>query len=83
MAEYRADQFTLTSEGWYVAEASDLGICAVEFPPDEVVVRAASGAEHHFTYSHVEMDASGEDVAGWRYRSEARNIIAGLLIIND
>ena len=71
----------------YVAEASDLRIGQ---PPWNISVGLNDSVAFPFTLTHVDYDASGEDIAGWNYKptmeAVSRNsALAGykVLIIND
>lgn len=68
----------------YVAEASELGIAVGQLDP---VVNIDG---NHFVYSGTDRDASGEDIAGWRFKPTQASLFknpslegASVLIIND
>ena len=69
-----ATQLTMCHDGTLVTEASDLGL---RHWLDQVTVVGDAGPK---TFTYVATDDSGEEVAGYRYRSPDGQV---LLIIND
>lgn len=82
MTIFTADQFTRTERtnakgakvNVLVAEASELGLRAT---PREVWVKCQHNT---LLFKHVDTEMSGEDIAGWRFRSLGGTEV---LIIND
>lgn len=66
-------EFSRSSDGTYVAEASDLG-----WPPGQHAHSISLDAEV-LVYVSTDKTSDGEDVAGWRYASNRRRA----LVIND
>lgn len=69
-----SQQLTICDDGSLVTEASDIGL---RHWRDQITVIGDAGPK---TFTFVAKDISGEDVAGYRYRSPDGQI---LLIIND
>ena len=60
---FRANQFTYVAHSkTYIAEASDLGLGPGSLD-SQLMLEGYS-----FMYYKTDMDASGEDIVGWRYR---------------
>ena len=82
---FRANQFTYLPETkTYVAEASELGI------PPGVMRQQVQLDGYDFMYVNTDMDASGEDIVGWRFKPTMATVQrnpsmagTGVLIIND
>jgi hypothetical protein len=83
--EYGAQQLMTSEMHWqhktqtFVAEISELR----DFFPTKVIVLTSekTGNTMTFKYYDTDMDATGEDIYGWRYVAEKAEI--ELLIIND
>jgi hypothetical protein len=74
--EYNPDTRT------YIAEASTLGIGS---PAQYISIDG-----YAFMFTHADTDASGEDIAGWRFKPTMNSVSlnsalagCGVLIIND
>lgn len=82
---FTTEQFQLQEMNkCYVAEASELGLAPGAMSPDLYL------NDNRFQYYGTDMDASGEDVAGWRFKPSMGTLkmsptFAGwtVLIIND
>lgn len=82
---FRTEQFQLQTENKsYVAEASELGLGPGTMAPHLYL----NG--NLFQYHSTDYDASGEDIAGWRFKPAMQTVqkspvFAGwtVLIIND
>lgn len=78
---FRSSQFTYIKEkDVLVADASDLffgSASAIDITSER------TGRTVRFTFKGREYDASGEDVAGYRFTSSAPGISTEILIIND
>lgn len=81
--EFNSKQFELNPHTHtYIAEASTLGLPLGEVPSEITIVigQPSLCAKMDFRFKEAEMDASGEDVAGWRYINNAGTTV---LVIND
>jgi hypothetical protein len=74
-----AAKFIRGPKGTYTAEISDLGL---RERPDEFDFVISNGTVLHFVLAGCDMDASGEDVYGWKYESAGTPVLKAL-IIND
>lgn len=75
-----ANKFTLSEDGTYVAEISELQRRTV--PVRFILEHCEDGFDRTFKFSHT--DESGGDIAGWHYAEEnATGKPRKVLIIND
>lgn len=65
----------------FICEASEIGLSPGDTIDGLSVYDINTDVEIHFEFSHV--DHSGEDIAGWRYKSVDGKFPTTLLIIND
>lgn len=92
--QYSTSQFLQTANKVFVAEVSELNTPNVmgrlASGARGIVLVSPDGTKSEFVFSHVDTDASGEDVQGWNFKPTIQCVeqtpnFAGVrvLIIND